>query len=236
MGDRDLDWPGCVNVRDLGGLRTAGGGTTRRGAVVRADGLSSLTAGGWDALVRYGVRTVIDLRNPEERAPDVAPRPASVATFEAPLEDALDDEFAAEWLGAGWDATPFYVPAYLDRHPERLAPVLRAIAAAPPGGVVVHCALGRDRTGLVTFVLLGLAGVARDDVVIDYLVSDERLARHADPERREVGRFVEALLASRGTNRRAAMEQVWDTVDVAERLRAGGMRPEELDAVRARLT
>jgi protein tyrosine/serine phosphatase len=236
MSERDLDWPGCVNVRDLGGLRTVSGGTTRRGAVVRADGLSTLTAAGWDALVAHGVRTVVDLRNPEEREPDRAPRPDGVTTVELPLEEALDDDFAAEWLGAGWDATPLYVPAYLDRYPDRLAPVVRAVAEAPPGGVAVHCALGRDRTGLVAFVLLGLAGVAREDVVTDYLVSDERLARHADPERRELGRFVEALLSSRGTNRRAAMEQVWDTVDVVERLRAGGVRPEDTDAVRTRLT
>lgn len=235
MDDRDLYWPGCVNVRDLGGLSTAAGGRTRRGAVVRADGLSSLTAPGWDALVAHGVRTVVDLRNPDERTPDATPRPEVVTTVGLPLEDDLDDDFASEWMGAGWDATPLYVPAYLDRYSDRIVPVVRAIAEAPPGGVVVHCALGRDRTGLVTFVLLGLAGVAREDVVSDYLASDERLSRHSDPELREVGRFVEALLAIRGTSRRAAMERVWDTVDVAERLRAGGMTAADLDTVRARL-
>ncbi|HEY4917597.1 MAG TPA: tyrosine-protein phosphatase [Solirubrobacteraceae bacterium] len=61
--ERDLLWDGCANVRDLGGMPTQDGRETRRRAVIRADGLDRLTARGWSALVAYGVRTVIDLRN-----------------------------------------------------------------------------------------------------------------------------------------------------------------------------
>jgi hypothetical protein len=63
---RDLEWEGCDNVRDLGGLPTAGGGETVRGRIVRANNLDLLTRDGWQALWDYGVRTVIDLRNQEE--------------------------------------------------------------------------------------------------------------------------------------------------------------------------
>ena len=59
---RDLCWDGCVNVRDLGGLPVAGGGTTRWGAVVRADNPGFLTRVGWAALAGHGVRTIIGLR------------------------------------------------------------------------------------------------------------------------------------------------------------------------------
>ncbi|HEX7299288.1 MAG TPA: tyrosine-protein phosphatase, partial [Solirubrobacteraceae bacterium] len=76
--DRRLQWDGCANVRDLGGLRVSGGGETRWGALVRADAVDRLTADGWSALEAHGVRTVIDLRNDDELGEDVAPRPAGV--------------------------------------------------------------------------------------------------------------------------------------------------------------
>ena len=59
---RDLIWDGCLNVRDLGGLPLAGGGETPYGAIVRSDSVSQLSEAGWRALVDYGIRTVINLR------------------------------------------------------------------------------------------------------------------------------------------------------------------------------
>ena len=67
MRSRDLAWEGCLNVRDLGGHPTEDGGETRFGAYVRADNLERLTAAGWQALIDYGVRTVVDLRLAGER-------------------------------------------------------------------------------------------------------------------------------------------------------------------------
>jgi len=65
---RHLHWDACLNVRDLGGFPTRDGHTTRSHAVVRADNLCRLTAHGRSALMRYGVRTAIDLRDPREHA------------------------------------------------------------------------------------------------------------------------------------------------------------------------
>src|SRR6266545_1675488 len=63
---RRLAWEGVLNARDLGGYPAAGGRETRWGAVVRSDNLTPLTPAGRAALVRYGVRTIVDLRLPEE--------------------------------------------------------------------------------------------------------------------------------------------------------------------------
>ena len=63
MSDRHLSWAGTYNSRDLGGLPTAGGGATGRGAIVRSDSLQNLEARGWEEVEAYGIRTVIDLRN-----------------------------------------------------------------------------------------------------------------------------------------------------------------------------
>lgn len=63
--DEPLAWPALTNARDLGG-RAAAGGQTRPRAVVRADNLTRLTAQGRANLVAYGVRLVLDLRDPRE--------------------------------------------------------------------------------------------------------------------------------------------------------------------------
>jgi len=103
---RDLDWPDCVNVRDLGGLPAAGARHTLRGAVVRADGLDRLTAAGWSALLEHGVRTVIDLRNEEERAPDLAARPAAITTVQLPLDGVKQRAFWSSWDSGPQFGTP----------------------------------------------------------------------------------------------------------------------------------
>ena len=121
---RHLDWEGCFNVRDLGGLRTADGRETRWGSVVRADNLGGLTAGGWAALTEHGVRTVIDLRNDDELGPDVAPRPESVTTVHLPLDAAEERDFWDVWDSGPQFATPLYYGPHLERFPERTAAVI----------------------------------------------------------------------------------------------------------------
>jgi hypothetical protein len=102
IDDRHLDWDGCFNVRDLGGLPTAGDHVTRRGAPVRADSLAGLSAAGWDALRAHGVRTVVDLRNDDEVACDDAAAALVVELLERLDLEALlrrgglmDDDLAA---------------------------------------------------------------------------------------------------------------------------------------------
>src|SRR3954453_22259393 len=92
QGARHLDWDGCRNVRDLGGLPTADGRVTRVGALVRADALDRLTTAGWAALWGHGVRTVVDLRNADELRPDGAPRHADLATLHVPLDGVEDTQ------------------------------------------------------------------------------------------------------------------------------------------------
>ena len=171
MESRHLAWEGCFNVRDLGGLRTTDGSRTRWGRVVRADSLETLTASGWAALSAHGVRTVIDLRNDDEIGVDVAPRPAAVTTVHLPLDGSDDREFWDTWDSGPQFATPLYYGPHLQRFPERSAAVLSAIARAAPGGVVFHCASGRDRAGQVSMLLLALVGVAVEEIAADYAMS-----------------------------------------------------------------
>jgi protein tyrosine/serine phosphatase len=185
---RILAWEACLNARDLGGYPAADGQETAWGAVVRADSLARLTAPGIDALTNYGVRTVIDLRLPAELAD--APNPFAsrerrgmrlrhISLFDptAPPPPAYET-LADDYKGV------------LTRFPARFAAVFDAIAAAGTGGIAIHCAGGRDRTGLVSALLLAIAGVPRNVIATDYALSTELLREsdlrwiESDPARR----------------------------------------------------
>lgn len=232
--ERHLEWDGCFNVRDLGGLPTSDGRRVRRGAVVRADKLNGLTEAGWSALVAHGIRTAIDLRDPAEHQPDTAPRPAALVTLTVPLEDQTDVAFWERWRPVS--GTPLYYRAFLEHARPRIAAVLAAISEAQPGGVLVHCAAGRDRTGLVTLVLLAALGVLPDAIVADYALSAERLRRRSEAQgRNDEDVAAQAHLARVNTTVAAELTSVLSTLDVEAYLRAGGLTTTQLAALRARL-
>jgi protein-tyrosine phosphatase len=233
---RHLDWEGCFNVRDLGGLRTTDGRRTRPRRIVRADALDGLTASGWAALSAHGVRTVIDLRDDDERGVDAAPRPASVTTVHLPLDGSEDREFWDAWDSGPQFATPLYYGPHLQRFPERNAAVLSAIARAEPGGVVFHCASGRDRAGQATLLLLALAGVSVEDIAADYAMSAARLtARYATRGEPDQGPLVEAFLADRGTSGVELITRLVRELDVEATLRDAGLTSDDVSALRRRL-
>jgi protein-tyrosine phosphatase len=181
---RDLDWDGCLNVRDLGGHRTEDGGETRYGAVVRADSIRQLTDAGWTSAVDYGVRTIVDLRTDEELEAD-PPADLPVDVLHVPFFQ--EDEEAFAEVEAASKAAPDYAAAtravylvFLERFSTNVAAAITAVAQAPEGGVVVHCMGGKDRTGLVTAFLLHIAGVDLEQIAADYALSEKKLQpRHA---------------------------------------------------------
>jgi hypothetical protein len=229
--ERDLAWDGCHNVRDLGGLRAAGGRLTRWGAVVRSDTPDRLTASGWAAAAAHGVRTIVDLRIPGEHRAEPGHRPPGMTVVSLPLDSRDDPEHGR------YNGTPFYLRHHLESRPDRSARVLRAIAQAPPGGVLVHCVAGRDRTGLICLLLLALAGAAPEDILADYERSATRLSvLYALLGEPDDGLRVRARLDAAGTTTAAVVTELLAGLDVEERLRAGGLTAAELDALRERLT
>jgi protein-tyrosine phosphatase len=230
---RDLDWDGCFNVRDLGGLRAANGRTTRWGAVVRADAVDRLTADGWSALHAHGVRTIVDLRNADELVPDVAPRPADVATLHVPLDGVEDTEFWDHWKE---QAPPMYYGPFLGRFPGRVVDPIRAVAHAGPGGVLIHCVGGRDRTGLIAMLLLALAGVAPEDIADDHALSAERLVGlYAQSDAPNQDALIDGFLEREGTSARELILATLEALDVEAYLRAAGLADADLATVRERL-
>ncbi len=185
MTVRWIELEGAHNVRDLGGL-AAGGSRTRPGVLLRSDALHELTADDVEHLVDVvGVAHVVDLRSSAERSergrgalgstevrytelevigPEVLARRAATraAGFAAGLEPAriLSDGYL-ELLELG-------APAFTMAFGRIVEP-----AGSP---VLVHCAVGKDRTGVLIALLLDAAGVDRHEIVADYARSGERMA------------------------------------------------------------
>ncbi len=223
MKDRILPWEGCNNVRDLGGLRTSDGRLTRPGAIVRSDTPAKLTAAGWSALHAYGIRTIITLRTHgmQEDELNITPPHSDLVTVQAAIEDVTDMEFRNKWASSELWCTPLYYHDALRRWPERHAAVISAIAQAQPGGVLIHCVRGTDRTGIIAVLLLALVGVPLDEIIADYELSP-------DPER-------DALLAGEHSSVRDAILGALTGLNIDSYLRMGGATQDDLDAVRKRL-
>jgi protein tyrosine/serine phosphatase len=249
LRSRDLVWDGCLNVRDLGGLPTRDGGETRFGAIVRADNVRQLNADGWHALADHGVCTVIDLRSERELLDD-PPADVPVRVLHIPFMQASGEEWKdiETQLDAASAAAPDGASAKRDRYlivlerfRANVAAAVRAVADAPPGGVVVHCVGGKDRTGILVALMLDLAGVDADTIARDYALSEERLRpRHdawlaAAKTEEEVARVHEIAATPADTMRGVLAELERRHGSVGAFLRSIGVGDDDLERVRARL-
>jgi protein-tyrosine phosphatase len=224
---RDLEWPDCVNVRDLGGLPVADGRETAFGALIRADNVRRLTAEGWAKARAYGVRMVLDLRSHVEREDDL-PVPPGLEVRTVSLFDDFDSNpaYRAD-LGvrlAGADAAEQYRTLYaeaLTRNGQEFAEAVAAIANTRDGGIVFHCVGGKDRTGVLSALLLRLVGVPISLVVADYELSEQRLGISDSAPAGVIGPTIEILEARYGST--------------AGYLRSVGVPDRDISRVRARL-
>jgi protein-tyrosine phosphatase len=181
---------GAVNVRDVGGLPTTDGGETVYGRLLRSENLQELTTQDVAMLVgEVGVTTVVDLRSTIELVTE-GPAPldavADVRHAHHPvLKEFLDasDTVKAALLTEALEADRARFPddpmcghylGYLENRPEEVIGALRSITTAS-GAAIVHCAAGKDRTGVVIALALTVAGVAPDVIVDDYVATNDRL-------------------------------------------------------------
>lgn len=170
--ERTLHVDGLVNARDLGGLARRDGSTTPRGVFYRAENVDLIQGEGWEQLRAAGIRTVVDLRQPHERATDGQPRPQWLHTIRSDLDGRDNEVFWTEYLDR--ENTALYYLPHLAVMPERASEALAAIALAPEGGVVFHCKSGRDRTGLISLLLLAAADAEPEAIIDDYMETVRR--------------------------------------------------------------
>jgi protein-tyrosine phosphatase len=229
---RAVAWGNLHNVRDLGGL-AFGSGSTVHGRFFRGPRLDGMDAAGWADLRAAGVRTIVDLRNDDEIEP--LELPPGLVRLNHPIEDQSHRQFMDRW--GELLNSPSYYADNLAYWPERIVAVFRAFAEAPPGGILFHCSAGRDRTGLISAMLLTLAGVDDEEIVDDYLLSvtamnDYFLAQEVPRERPRTPDELMAWSVEVGDR----MRDFLAAIDVESFLETNGMSADEVASVRDRLT
>lgn len=231
LSSRVLRWEGLRNVRDLGGLPLEDGGSTRFGVIVRADNLDRLSARGWASLQTHGIRAVVDLRRPEESRDPLLEEPP-VATVRLPLYGPTDrdlrEEIARQEARAltRHDHLLWLYSTLLERKASYVALAVEAVAGCD-GGVVIHCVAGKDRTGVLSALLLRAAGVPIEAVAEDYAASESEYGDTQSTPRlgerpRDTIRTVIEGLESRHR-------------DVGSYLQSAGLSPGALARLRLRL-
>jgi protein-tyrosine phosphatase len=176
-----------LNLRDLGGLATPDGRCVANGRIFRSGSLHEMTDADRSTLERLGIRTVIDLRSAWERhhqpyewaAVRLVPAPLaddslvqSIFTrFEAGTLKA--DEIADWWQLTGVHQSPV-------KHPASIRTIFQTLMeAAPDAAVLYHCTGGKDRTGMVSALVLEALGVRREAIVADFMLSNRLLDAEA---------------------------------------------------------
>lgn len=196
---RHIPVPGTLNFRDVGGYPLAGGGFIGWRRLLRSDGLHRLGRGATEALAALKLRTVLDLRTSGEA--QIAPSPLEELAGLGALT------MHVSLLGEDLDALPAELGAIydyaVDRRGASIAAAIRTLARAGGLPALVHCAAGKDRTGIVVAFALAAVGVPDQVVAADYALSSLYLDPLHTPTIAQVregtglgDRLTAALLAS----------------------------------------
>ncbi|MEY9876475.1 protein-tyrosine phosphatase [Streptacidiphilus sp. MAP12-33] len=196
--ERLIPVPGVRNLRDAGGFPTADGGRVAQALLYRGGSLHELTPEGAAALTALGLRTVIDLRSAPElevwpdrpldgevrflHLPTFPPRPARERTAEEARDERADQDERDERDAEAGEETLDDLYAFMA---ATAGPAIAATvsALAVPGALpaLVHCAVGKDRTGVTVATLLSALGVRDADIVADYHLSNTGLGLDRGP-------------------------------------------------------
>ena len=178
--ERAITFELVFNVRDLGGLPTGDGRSIRSGVLFRGDGVHRLAGDDLERARALGLRTVVDLRTAGE-----IERSARFPVDEHPLDwhhlPIMGRMWSDDELVATRGAVDFLCDRYvdmLDTGGASIAQIVELVGEGTP--LLFHCAAGKDRTGVVAAVLLGLAGVPRSEIVADYHATAGAMAAFVD--------------------------------------------------------
>lgn len=169
----------AYNVRELGGYATKNGSVTKYHQFLRSENLTDITKADQSFLLEYGLGAAIDLRGREESL--IYPNPFrdndQVEYINLPFitEDVLDLRAVKE---AGFKPEEFYVN--LVEYKEMVYEIFQFILKNEEKGILFHCQAGKDRTGILAMLLLGICGVSKDDIIANYEVTHTYLKDHVE--------------------------------------------------------
>ena len=191
-----IEFEGMSNARDLGGMVGHGGKKIKMGRLIRSDNLSPATDNDCQKLQNYGLKVIVDFRTDDEikASPDKVIR--GTTWMKNPILESLttgitrkeskapsslaeillnfSNELGAK--GKAWLAS-LYIPLVTDEFClNGYRKFLDIVKENKSGAVLYHCSAGKDRVGMGTFILLSALGVSREDIIKDYLLTNESYA------------------------------------------------------------
>jgi len=202
--ERRIAFEGCFNFRDLGGYRTIDERWLLPQRIYRADGPHRLTTTDIATLRALDLATVLDLRTPqevEERGCYLALL-ADAVEYHLPLLDVLPDpEQLPEWIDPAVVAHQYRT--MLDQGEEPIAEALAILSDPSAYPAMFHCSAGKDRTGVLAAVLLGVLGVPDEVIITDYALSADAMHNLIDHYRQmypdageQLARVAPAMVAA----------------------------------------
>jgi len=232
--ERHVPFDGCFNFRDLGAYRTRDGDTLRTRRLFRADGPHALTDADGAMLRSLSVTTILDLRTTDEaeergRYATVLP---GVITYPLPMTDVLPDtDELPTWIDPEVVADRYF-EMLIGGH-EAICESLAILTDPDAYPAMLHCSAGKDRTGILSAIILGILGVPDETIVEDYALSAPAMVRLVDhlqrsyPDARErLDRLAPALIAAEPEAMRGFLLRVYTEFgSFADYLDALGMAP-----------
>lgn len=204
---RILAFDAIDNFRDYGDYATAAGRRVRPGRLFRSAHHARAEAADLARLAALGIGTVVDLRRPGERRHQPSRRHEGfgAAVIESDHDDGgeaphitflksadLTEESGRAFMHEAYRRLPFEPP-----HLDLFSRYFRALAEGD-GAVLIHCAAGKDRTGLLAALTHHLLGVSRDDMIADYLLTNS--AVNLEARAPDIARQLEAMTGKRASH------------------------------------
>ena len=237
---RPLALAHAFNVRDIGHYHNREGEKLRERKFLRSDALGRLDEGDWNLLKEYGVTAIVDLRSPQEQEKEPFGEAAKQAGIRYDAVPLFDNIQSNDGTAAFPESLHKLYVQLLEGSGAQLAEVFRKFLENREGCSLFNCTAGKDRTGVIAMLLLGLAGVDEDVIVADYSVSAANMQPVFAPQiaaMKNAGyEKLAFLLESEPEDMRLTLEYVDGTYGSAEGYLKTILSEEEMEELRQMLT
>lgn len=252
---RLIQLQGTHNFRDMGGYTALDGRKMKRGILYRSDELSRLTDLDLEKLRQLGIKTICDLRAPNERnsKPDRIPQDAGFRVIHVPIYPHRKDPNAFQrWFllvtarFRNFDTELFMIEYYhriAFDNAVHIGEILTLFADQNNLPALVHCAGGKDRTGFVAALVQLLAGVPQETVLEDYLLTNRFMEFYNEKTIRKLRRmslfqasadFLRPVMEARPQYLEQILDEVLNVYGTIEEYLRGacGVSPDSIKALR----